>query len=181
MEHDKYAIYILWTVAIVGVVSLIAVFSVGNGDNNLSETDLAGQATGIQIGDCYDSDGGWNLDEYGYVEVPREYGNGYDTLYDMCSNGNQIYENWCNNAGEAEWGIYTCHETCAHGACAECNVNADCDNDVPWCLYGDCVECRNSYMCEAGESCINNVCYSLTPELAIEPLDQDLGPKLSRN
>lgn len=177
MEHDKYAIYIIWTVAIVGVVSLIALFSAGNQDYSLSETDLTGQATGIQIGDCYDSDGGWNLDEYGYVEIPREYGNGYDTLYDQCS-GDQIYENWCQNDGTLGWGVYNCHETCAYGKCAECNVNPDCDDNEPWCVDGDCVECRNSYMCDAGERCINNICYSLTPELAVDPLDQGEGPGL---
>ncbi len=80
MEHDKYAIYIIWLVAIVGVVSLVAVFTGVN-----SQT-----VTGQAFGTCSDSDGGENIYKTGTTIGLRN--GGYHAFEDYCYDGSEIVE-----------------------------------------------------------------------------------------
>ncbi len=80
MEHDKYAIYIIWLVAIVGVVSLVAVFTGVN-----SQT-----VTGQAFGTCSDSDGGENAYKTGITT--GFINGGYHTVEDYCYDGTSIVE-----------------------------------------------------------------------------------------
>jgi hypothetical protein len=94
MEHDKYAIYIIWLVAIVGVVSLVAVFT------GVNSQTVAGQA----ITTCFDSDNGINYHRFGTTTSILP-GQGPWTYEDYCWNGEivdscdgcYIYDYYCQN------------------------------------------------------------------------------------
>lgn len=103
MEHDKYAIYIIWLVVIVGVVSLVAVFT------GVNSQTVAGQA----YTRCVDSDGGNDPYTFGTTRGVM-YGIGFGVFEDYCFDGIDIvescdschlYEHHCNN-GRVEETLY---------------------------------------------------------------------------
>jgi hypothetical protein len=111
-KRCKYTLCILWTVAIVAVAAVLALFNGGLGD-------LTGEAFKVlPSATCYDTDAGMDPTTYGYIYGETMGGTQYNST-DFCRDSDVLVENFCNgNAAKAR--NYPCPKdglTCLYDRC----------------------------------------------------------------
>lgn len=138
MQHDKYAIYMILLVAIVGVVSMAGLIKGGM-------TDLTGQAVDqIFFQQCTET-GDTGIDYYTWGDVTgyTQYGYGPHTWGDKCI-GDKIVEYYCHQNGYATYSKVDCPAgySCSGGVCVgEEEAPTGCtetgDTGIDYYTYGE--------------------------------------------
>lgn len=71
-----------------------------------------------------------------------------DSTIDLFAAGGAAGDPQCSAAGE------TCPFGCADGlGCVDCQNDASCPTDQPFCVLGECSDCRGTTDCPAGQAC----------------------------
>jgi len=117
-----------------------------NGTNQTNVTNM-----------CFDSDGGLNYYQYGYVSIGS---NLNASCLDSCY-GSNLSECYCTDSGNANKKIYYCPYGCSNGACLQqsnqtANTCFDTDGGKNYTIAGSVYGINNNNYYNYSDSCIGS-------------------------